>query len=277
MSPPRLFVLTVVVAGLLCSPAAAASGPRIVVAGGGDPAPWRALLERLVHGPEISRVTLDVTSAAQAAARCGGPESCYDPDTATIIASSAPPAGYTIAEVVAHEYGHHVAASQRNDPWSAYDYGTKRWASYEGVCQGVAAGQLFPGDQGAHYSADPGEAFADAYRILNGGQGISPFDQRLAPDSTALALLRRDIEHPWRGPRVLHRTGVGPGRLNIDTPLDGTLTVTAAGRSLRILDPANGRVLAGGRSRARTLVCGQENVTVAVAGRGRYRLRVARP
>jgi hypothetical protein len=273
---PRLIALACVIAGLLCSPAAAA-GPRIIVAGGGDPAPWRALLERLVHGSEISTVRLDVTSPAQTAARCGGGESCYDIDSATIITSPTPPAGYTIAEVVAHEYGHHVAASQRNDPWSAYDWGTKRWASYEGVCQGVAAGQLFPGDQGAHYSADPGEAFADAYRILNGGRGVSPFDRRLAPDARALSLLRRDIEHPWRGPRVLHRTGAGPSRVSIDTPLDGTLTVTAAGRRLRILDPANGRVLAAGRSRARARVCGQENVSIAVSGRGRFALRVARP
>lgn len=262
-------------AGLLCSPAAAA--PRVVLDGGGDPAPWRALLAGLVHGPEMSSVTLDVVSAAQAAARCDGGQSCYDPDTQTIIASTTPPAGYTVAEIIAHEYGHHVAAHRRNAPWSAFDWGTKRWASYEGVCQGVTAGQLFPGDQGAHYSADPGEAFADAYRILNGGHGVSPFDRRLAPDATALALLRQDVEHPWRGPTRLRRRGVAPGRITVATPLDGTFAATARGRELQIIDPATGSVLASGRSRVRARLCGQETVAVAVSGRGRFSLRIARP
>jgi hypothetical protein len=271
----RLFVLTAVLAGLLSSPAWAA--PRVVLDGGGDPAPWRALLEGLVHGPEFSSVTLAVTSAARASAQCGGGESCYDPDSSTIIASRTPPAGYTVAEMVAHEYGHHVAANRRNAPWSAFDWGTKRWASYEGVCQGVAAGQLFPGDQGAHYAADPGEAFADAYRILNGGRGASPFDRRLAPDARALALQRQDVLHPWRGPRTLRRSGAAPARLSIATPLDGTFTARAAARSIQILDPETGRVLASGRSQVRARVCGQERVTVIVSGRGRFGLRMARP
>jgi hypothetical protein len=79
VSPPRLFARATVLAGLLCSPASAAAGPRITVAGGG--------------------------------------ESSYDVDSRTIISSPTPPAGYTISEIVAH------------------------------------VAQLFPGDQGAHYSA----------------------------------------------------------------------------------------------------------------------------
>lgn len=277
MPLPRLLALVAVIAAALSSPATAATGPRVVVAAGGDPAPWRALLEGLVHGPEISRVTLLVTSPADTAARCDGGQSCYDVASATIVTSPAPPAGYTIAEVVAHEYGHHVAAHRRNEPWRALDYGTKRWASYEGVCQGVAAGQLFPGDQGAHYAADPGEAFADAYRILNGGRGASPFDARLAPDSTALELLREDVLHPWRGPRTLRRSGAAPARVRVVTPLDGSLEATARGRRVTILDPSTGRALGAGRSRASARVCGQDAVTVAISGRGRFRLRVVRP
>jgi hypothetical protein len=235
------------------------------------------LLEGLVHGPEISSVTLLVTSPARTAALCGGGESCYDTGARTIVTSGRPPAGYTIAELVAHEYGHHVAAHQRNAPWDAYDWGTKRWASYEGVCSGVAAGQLFPGDQGAHYAQNPGEAFADAYRILNGGRGSSPFDPRLTPNAASLALLRQDVEHPWRGPTTLRRSAVAPARVTVETPLDGTFVATARGRRLRILDATTGRALASGRSRARARICGQDAVTVAVLGHGRLRLRMARP
>jgi hypothetical protein len=274
---PRLFALAAVIAGLLCSSAAAAAGPRVVLARGGDPAPWRALLEGLVHGPEIASVTLLVTSPARTAALCGAGQSCYDTAAQTIVTSGTPPAGYTVAELVAHEYGHHVAAHQRNAPWDAYDWGTKRWASYEGVCSGVAAGQLYPGDQGAHYAQNPGEAFADAYRILNGGRGASPLDARLAPDARSLVLLRQDIEHPWRGPTILRRRAVAPARVTVDTPLDGTFTAAAPGRRLRILDASTGRVLASGRARARARVCGQDAVTVAVSGQGRVRLRMTRP
>ncbi|HEY0345335.1 MAG TPA: hypothetical protein VGC59_11835 [Solirubrobacteraceae bacterium] len=273
---PRLVVLSAAIAGLLCSPAAAA-GPRVVLSGGGDPAPWRALLEGLVHGPEISSATLLVTSPARTAALCGGGRSCYDAGAQTIVTSGTPPPGYTVAEIVAHEYGHHVAAHQRNAPWDAYDWGTKRWASYEGVCSGVAAGQLFPGDQGSHYAENPGEAFADAYRVLNGGRGPSPFDPRLAPNGTSLALLRQDIEHPWRGPTTLRRSIAAPARVTVDTPLDGTFVATAPGRRVRILDAATGRVLGSGRSRARARVCGEDAVTVAVSGHARLRLRMARP
>ena len=70
-------MLAAAIAGLVSSPAAAA-GPRVVLSGGGDPAPWRALLEGLVHGREISSVTLLVTSPARTAALCGGGESCSD-------------------------------------------------------------------------------------------------------------------------------------------------------------------------------------------------------
>jgi hypothetical protein len=179
--------------------------------------------------------------------------------------------------MVAHEYGHHIAASQRNDPWDAYDWGTKRWSSYEDVCARVAAGRFFPGDQGARYAQNPGEAFADAYRILNGGRGASPFDSRFTPDATSLQLLREDIEHPWRGAQTLVRRAVAPARVKIDTQLDGRFVATARGLRLKVLDAATGRVLARGRGRVSAQVCGQDAVTVVVSGRGRFGLRVARP
>ncbi|HEX8159676.1 MAG TPA: hypothetical protein VF526_20020 [Solirubrobacteraceae bacterium] len=275
MLSPRLLVLAAVIAGLLSCPAAAA--PRVTVAGGGDPAPWIALLNGLVHGAELSTVALVIATPAQAQARCGGAESCYDPETGTIVAADRAPRGYSVREMVAHEYGHHIAATQRNDPWDSYDWGTKRWASYEDVCASVAAGRLFPGDQGAHYGQNPGEAFADAYRILNGGAGPSPFDSSLAPDKTSLQLLREDIERPWRGNRTLVRRGVAPARVRTNTELDGTFTATAPGRGLKVLDAGNGRVLARGRGRVRARVCGQDAVTVVVSGRGRFRLRMQRP
>src|SRR6266545_1649722 len=48
-------------------------------------------------------------------------------------------------------------------PWSALDYGTKRWASYIQVCAKARQGQLFPGaEEAPRYQLNPGEGFAPA-------------------------------------------------------------------------------------------------------------------
>ena len=69
--------------------------------------------------------------------------------------------------IATHEYGHHVAFNRVNPPWQAVDWGTKRWASYANVCTRTAAGSAYPGDEDGHYLQNPGEAFAETYRLLN--------------------------------------------------------------------------------------------------------------
>jgi hypothetical protein len=110
------------------------------------------------------------------------------------------------ADIGAHEYGHHIAANRRNDPWDANDWGTKRWASVVGVCTRVAAGSAFPGDEGDHYTLNPGEAFGEAYRFLNiqrGGTWANfPLivDASFAPTADSLASVLTDVQQPWAGP-----------------------------------------------------------------------------
>ncbi len=101
--------------------------------------------------------------------------------------------------MITHEYGHHIAASRDNDPWPAVEWGTKRWASYLNVCRRSQAGQLFPGDEGDRYALNPGEAYAEDYRVLNERREGLPesawtiVDQSLYPDQTALDLLAQDV------------------------------------------------------------------------------------
>ena len=52
-------------------------------------------------------------------------------------------------------------------PWQALDYGTKRWSSYENICAKAADGTAAPGNEGSRYAQNSGEAFAEAYRVLN--------------------------------------------------------------------------------------------------------------
>src|SRR5438034_7045369 len=77
------------------------------------------------------------------------------------------PDGTSKETVLVHELGHNVAANRDNAPWSAVDWGTKRWATYMNVCARHDAGTAFPGDEADHYLLNPGEAFAETYRLLN--------------------------------------------------------------------------------------------------------------
>src|SRR5919109_4236500 len=97
---------------------------------------WADFLASLVHGPEISTVTVLLSTSTQIARVCGGDAlACYSPQGALLYAPGDDPSSDLSAEaVITHEYGHHVAASRSNNPWVAEDWGPKRWASAEQVC-----------------------------------------------------------------------------------------------------------------------------------------------
>src|SRR5262245_42695685 len=126
---------------LAALPGTAAATPRVI----GEPAErWTPFLEGLVHGPELDAVTLQVSSWEGVRERCGeGADACYLAGPRRIVIPDAvPPDGVSREELVAHEYGHHVAASRSNAPWDGVSYGTKRWATAMGVCGGVRARRL---------------------------------------------------------------------------------------------------------------------------------------
>ena len=249
------------------------------------PQAWATFLGTLVHGPELGKLTLRLAPVDEVEQVCGTDSlACYDPQSETIVASpddqpGSPPAH----EIVMHEYGHHIANNQSDAPYRAEDYGTKRWASYENICARAAAGQLAPGNEGFDYSVNPGEAFAEAYRVLNltreDVMTISwPLVERaLYPDAKALALLQQDILDPWTGPTSRHLRGsFGYGTTRtfvVLTPLDGTFTAhlhapTGSTMSLVVSDGAS--VISRGRS-LHVNVCGERRLVLRVvrpSGRG---------
>jgi len=236
---------------------------------------WSTFVSGLVHGPELRTVRVRVATPAEVRRECDGGIACYDPATRTLeIPSEAPSSGQPLEEVVAHEYGHHIAASRSNPPWDSYVRGTKRWASYEDVCARARARQVFPGDEGARYRLNPGEGFAEAYRVLNGGRWSGAVDASFAPDAQSLAALRADVLTPWRrGPTIVRR-GSATARFRLATVLDGTVRVALSGRGrVTLRDPATGRVL-GAR---RATVCGQDAIDVTVRAPGRFVARVTLP
>ena len=204
--------------------------------------------------------------------------------------------------MAAHEYGHHVADNRLNPPWRAVDSGTKRWASGANICARAAAGAVFPGDEGWHYELNPGEGFAEAYRVTNEARsGASTFswpivDGSFFPDVGARAAVEEDVLRPWTAPVTSTLTGrfSRPARATwtrrLDTPLDGDLAVVLrvpAGALYELeVRSAEGRVRARGlwsgarEKTARFTVCGQRSLSLRVVPRGtpgRFSLSVSRP
>lgn len=273
---------------------------ELLAADPGAPQRWADLIASLVHGPEISTISVYVATLAQVTKTCGqGALGCYGQNRLIAMGQDIP--GISARAVVMHEYGHHVADSRDNAPWQAVDYGTKRWATYMGVCQKANAGTLAPGDEGSRYTFNPGEALAEDYRVLNERLQSLPetqwgvVDDSLYPDQTALDLLRQDVTTPWTGNTTgtlgatftARSTGRG---FTVATPLDGTFAVTltaprTARLSLSLVDPATHKVLATATGSERvkyveTTVCGQRALQLQVKrvkGSGTFSVSVSKP
>jgi len=200
---------------------------------------WADFMASLVHGPELQTVSIHFAPLNEVQRRCGGDAlACYSPLTGTILAPADDPAFDTSAKgILIHEYGHHIAANRANPPFEGEDYGTKRWASYENVCSRTQANELFPGAEDArHYMLNPGEAFAEAYRVLNEQRLGLPLESwtivsaALEPDPTALTLLEQDVTDPWTANAAktytAKLTSKAPTKtFVVATPYDGTIVV----------------------------------------------------
>jgi hypothetical protein len=255
-----------------------------------------------VHGSELGKLKMFVGTPAEVNAECGGDsgvQACYVGGERRMYVPSTDPGGggspYTREYVMTHEYGHHIAAYRRNDPFSAINWGPKYWASYELICAGVFGGRYFPGDQGAHYLDDPGEGWADSYAHLHFPAVPFQFNRGFAPDAGAFAAIRRDVLTPWNGPttRTVSRTLSGRRRVTSITSrvaLDGTVALALSGPrranyDLQVVE--NGRVVdqthaAGSRDRATGTVCrgnpGAASITFRVrrrSGSGPFSLRIS--
>ncbi len=209
-------------------------------------ATWVNFFAWLHHGSELPSLTVYVALVSEVQSFCG-PEAggCYSPATRILVIPGDLDPGVEF-DIAAHEYGHHVAASRRNDPWDPNGYGPKRWATYAGVCTRAAAGTAFPGDEGAHYRLNTGEAFAEAYRALEESRGVYPWahlplvvDASFAPDAGAMAAALADVQQPWAAPSSTTFDGrfTAPA-VGLNATVGPTLTLkTAAAAPVKIISP----------------------------------------
>lgn len=262
---------------------------------------WADFLASLVHGSELSNVTVLLSTADEISRVCGQDAlACYSARGALLYAPGEDPSSSLSAEaVITHEYGHHIAANRLNSPWDALDWGPKRWASSMQVCLGTKQGRLSPGaEDPVRYEQNPGEGWAETYRVLNQrrlGLPESPWEivtQALYPSSAALTAAEADVTTPWIANATTVRTGAvtrtsRTRSYTVATPLDGTLKLTlrtSAGLRVAVdVFASSTRVAhatgAGALSRS-TTVCGARTYRVRVTdlkGRGSFRLAVSKP
>jgi hypothetical protein len=261
---------------------------------------WASFLGGLLHGRELGQLTVYLAPLAEVQSICGAEASaCYSSERSLLVAPGEDlPDGTSAEAVIAHEYGHHMAAHRLNPPWAAVEWGTKRWASYLQVCAKARSGTLFPGAETyPNYRLNPGEAFAESYRVLNqrrAGVPEAPWDvvdQSLYPDERALSLLQEDVVAPWQSNAVQRLRGRGSRSYAVTAAYDGRLSVTLKAspkaRFSLVIARADGARVAGARTRARVTratatatVCGQRTFTIRVARTSRtgsYALTISRP
>ena len=266
------------------------------------PEGWAEFLAKLTHGPELTQLTTFIVAPDEVQEICGSRAAgCYGENQ--MVAPGELLEDISPEEIVRHEYGHHIALHRLNAPWAAIDWGPKRWSSTANVCSKVSRSEAFPGDEGANYTRNPGEAWAETYRLMDERKvGITtaswPIVSRtFFPNEAALQAAEQDVLSPWRAPRATTSTRVFGKRtpkvwwIPLATPLDGDLRISATmpgGGSHEVaLVRGDGRTVVkraqwvGQRvKRLSGSICGQRSLFVRVtqAGAlGRVRISVSTP
>jgi hypothetical protein len=199
-------------------------------------------LDSLDHGPELAALKIYIAPPTEVTTECGGQSgtlACYDSRTKVMVVpgeqADSGTSGVTTSYVVAHEYGHHIAAARSNAPFSAFAVGPKYWASYEMVCDRALKGLLAPGNEAEFYLSNPGEGWAETYAQLKYPEVAWQYNPLMKPDAAAFDAARKDVLAPWQGQvtkiftGTFGKRGTKTKRFSFDLTLDGALQVRLRG------------------------------------------------
>jgi hypothetical protein len=255
------------------------------------PEGWAEFLVHLTHGSELAQLEAHIVTFDEMQDICGSRAlGCYGRDQLVAVGENVVD-DTSPEEIVRHEYGHHIAAHRLNDPWAAVDWGPKRWATAANVCARVARNEAFPGDERTNYALNPGEAWAEVYRLMDERKaGITTanwpiIDRSFIPDANDLVAAEEDVLKPWAAvharaySKTFRKKSAPVWWLRLATPLDGAIgvsaTVPAGGSTEVALVGANRSTVVrraqwiGQRvKRLDASVCGQRSFFVRVTQKG---------
>ena len=132
--------------------------------------------------------------------------------------------------MIAHEYGHHIAANRSNAPLRALDFGPKRWSSYELVCKNTTDGRLAPGDQSDVLPPEPGRGVGGGLRAAHlPERGLDASRSLLRPTQGSTLAVQADVLQPWAKRQTQTFTGTGTRSFKLPITLDGAFTLQLDG------------------------------------------------
>jgi hypothetical protein len=165
-----------------------------VQAAGVDVRGYAAILDRALHGDEISDVVVRVIPESRIAQECGsGALACYRWSSrggARITVPGLPPARVTSSLV--HEYGHHVDATYAHLDGARGLDGTARWWRARGMAQLLSSGQV-AFDYSLGWPRSVAEIFAEDYSTLNAPQTRHGISWLGSPAPPVLDAIRADV------------------------------------------------------------------------------------
>jgi hypothetical protein len=231
-----------------------------VQAQGADVAGYTAILDGLLHGDEISDVTVTIVPQPSIATQCGtGAAACYRWSSrggAAMFVPNLAPA--QVRGALTHEYGHHFDATRPHLAGAGGLDGTAGWWRTRGMATLLAQGQV-AWDYARGWDRSIAEVFAEDYKLTN-LQGETSRIAWLGPPPPAVSdAIRADLAGPTVAP-------VAPAQPPMPPPSAAGARPPPGGPVPRAAARASGRLPSGGRAWVRFAVPSGRRVAVTVSG-----------
>jgi hypothetical protein len=229
---------------------------------GADVAGYTAILDGLLHGDEISDVTVTIVAQSAIPANCGaGAAACYRWSTrggAVMFVPNLPAA--QVRGALTHEYGHHVDATRPHLAGARGLDGTAGWWRVRGMATFLAQGQV-AWDYSLGWDRSIAEVFAEDYKLTNAPAETSRIGWLGPPPQSVTDAIRTDLAGPTVAPAPPAQPPQPPPAAAGRPPRGAGLA-----QGPRVTARARGWLRAGQRTRIPFAVAAGRRVAVTVGG-----------